>query len=92
MCGVRKGLLSGFPYSKEGIWKLAAALSPVPGTQFSLLSVEKLWLSEGNLNSLKAKGAHERAARTVGSKGRQRSWRETGAAEVDRGWSRASEG
>lgn len=38
---------------------LAAAVScSVPGTQLRLQSMEVLWLSKGNLNSLEAKGAH----------------------------------
>lgn len=52
-----------------------------PRTQLSLLSMEMLWLSKGNLNSLEAKGEDEQRER-LAQKG-ERSW--------DRGWGRASE-
>lgn len=61
MCGVREGLLSAFPYFIRvgylGVGCCSVSCS-VPGTQLSLLSIEMLWFSKGNLNSLETKGAH----------------------------------
>lgn len=51
----------------------------VPRTQLSLLSMEMLWLSKGNLNSLEAKGAHG---------DEQQEWL---AQKGERSWGRASE-